>query len=68
MALKALLKEESSVSLLQIVSVMGLSKQIISLLTQYLQAIQLPRGFGSDLVFEFQVSQGDRTPLEYAIA
>ncbi|MEH1892119.1 MAG: after-VIT domain-containing protein [Nostoc sp.] len=33
-------------------------KQIISLLTQYLQAIQLPRGFGGDLVFEFQVSQG----------
>ena len=37
---------------------MGLSKQRNYLLTQYLQAIQLPRGFGGDLMFEFQVSQG----------
>lgn len=56
--LKALLKEESSVSHLQVVSVTGLDQQMISLLTQYLQAIQLPRGFGGDLVFEFQVSRG----------
>lgn len=56
--LKVLLKEESSVPHLQIVSVTGLDQQMISLLTQYLQAIQLPRGFGGDLVFEFQVSQG----------
>ncbi|MEH2438943.1 VIT domain-containing protein [Nostoc sp.] len=55
---KALRKEESSVPHLQVVSVTGLDRQMISLLTQYLQAIQLPRGFGGDLVFEFQLSQG----------
>lgn len=56
--LEALRKEESSVPHLQVVSVTGLNQQMISLLTQYLQAIQLPRGFGGDLVFEFQVSRG----------
>ena len=56
--LKTLRKEESSVPRLQVVSVTGLNQQMISLLTQYLQAIQLPRGFGGDLVFEFQLSQG----------
>jgi Ca-activated chloride channel family protein len=56
--LKALRKEESSVPHLQIVNVTGLNQQMISLLTQYLQAIQLPRGFGGDLVFEFQLNQG----------
>jgi Ca-activated chloride channel family protein len=53
-----LLKEVSSIPHLQIVSVTGLDEQMISLLTQYLQAIQIPRGFGGDLVFEFQVSRG----------
>ncbi|MEH2196897.1 after-VIT domain-containing protein [Nostoc sp.] len=47
--LKALRKEESSVPHLQVVSVTGLNQQMISLLTQYLQAIQL---------FEFQLNQG----------
>ncbi|MFN6461723.1 MAG: VIT domain-containing protein [Nostoc sp. DedVER02] len=56
--LKTLRKEESSVPHLQVVSVTGLNQQMISLLTQYLQAIQLPRGFGGDLVFEFQLNQG----------
>jgi Ca-activated chloride channel family protein len=55
--LDSLLKE-STVPHLQVVSVTGLDQQMISLLTQYLQAIQLPRGFGGDLVFEFQVSRG----------
>ncbi|QMS90541.1 after-VIT domain-containing protein [Nostoc edaphicum CCNP1411] len=56
--LKALQREESSIPHLQIVSFTGLDQQMIYLLTQYLQAIQLPRGFGGDLVFEFQVNQG----------
>jgi Ca-activated chloride channel family protein len=56
--LKILRKEESSVPRLQVVSATGLNQQMISLLTQYLQSIQLPRGFGGDLVFEFQLSQG----------
>ncbi|MEH2262081.1 after-VIT domain-containing protein [Nostoc sp.] len=56
--LKTLRKKESSVPHLQVVSVTGLNQQMISLLTQYLQAIQLPRGFGGDLVFEFQLNQG----------
>ncbi|MBH8572432.1 after-VIT domain-containing protein [Nostocaceae cyanobacterium CENA369] len=43
---------------LEIVNVTGLSPQMISLLAQYLQPIQLPRGFSGDLVFEFQVSRG----------
>ncbi|MBE8985646.1 VIT domain-containing protein [Nostoc sp. LEGE 12450] len=56
--LKALRKEEYSVPRLQVVSLTGLNQEMISLLTQYLQSIQLPRGFGGDLVFEFQLSQG----------
>ncbi|MEH1939165.1 MAG: VIT domain-containing protein [Nostoc sp.] len=56
--LKVLRKEESSVPRLQVVSLTGLNQEMISLLTQYLQSIQLPRGFGGDLVFEFQLSQG----------
>ncbi|BAZ28316.1 vault protein inter-alpha-trypsin subunit [Cylindrospermum sp. NIES-4074] len=43
---------------LQVLSVTGLDQQMISLLTQYLQSMQLPAGFSGDLVFEFQVSQG----------
>ncbi|MEH1867558.1 MAG: VIT domain-containing protein [Nostoc sp.] len=55
---KALHKEESSVPRLEVVNVTGLNQQMIFLLTQYLQSIQLPRGFGGDLVFEFQLSRG----------
>ncbi|WP_425389077.1 after-VIT domain-containing protein [Cylindrospermum stagnale] len=54
----ALSKEESSVPRLQVLSVTGLDQQVMTLLTQYLQLIQLPTGFGGDLVFEFQVIQG----------
>lgn len=56
--LTALRKEESSVPRLQVLSVTGLDQQMMTLLTQYLQSIQLPTGFGGDLVFEFQVIQG----------
>jgi len=50
--------EEISIQRLQIISVTGLDSSAIALLTQYLQSIQLPRGFSGDLVFEFSVSQG----------
>ncbi|AFZ24253.1 uncharacterized protein containing a von Willebrand factor type A (vWA) domain [Cylindrospermum stagnale PCC 7417] len=56
--LTGLRKEESSVPRLQVLSVTGLDQQVMTLLTQYLQLIQLPTGFGGDLVFEFQVIQG----------
>ncbi|MTJ08820.1 VIT domain-containing protein [Anabaena sp. UHCC 0204] len=46
------------VSRLQIVSITGLTQQMISQITQYLQLIQVPDSVSGELVFEFEYNNG----------